>query len=75
MFEAVQNCIRAFQWGEKVSPYQTDNVIFEGLLQQEKDLFFPDSKFLKMAFASSKKNRAMVALSKGYIHYTWNEAD
>ena len=42
LFEAVSNCMRSFQvLGEpnKASIYQTDNVQFEGLLQEEKDLF------------------------------------
>jgi len=75
LFDAVSNCIRAYKNGDKKSPYQTDDVEFAGLLQQEKDLFFPDVKFLKMPFSMARNNKAIKALSICYAHYTWNDRD
>lgn len=75
LFEAVSNCIRAFKIGGSRSPYQTDSCHFEGLSQQEKDLYFPDPKFLKMCFNYAKKNKAIKALCSGYAHYCYNDKD
>lgn len=75
MFETVSNLVRAWRNGEARSPYLTEAVPFPGLVQQEKDLFFPDHKFLKMPFNSAKKNKAIKALCSAYAHYTWSDKD
>ena len=41
----------------------------------EKDLYFPDSKFLKMAFGNANKNKGIKALCMGHLHYAWNDKD
>lgn len=49
IFIAVSNLIRGCKFGQAKSPYQTEDTVY-ALLQQEKDLYFPESKFLKMTF-------------------------
>jgi hypothetical protein len=44
-------------------------------LQQERDLFFPDPKFIKKMFMFGSKNKAIIALCKSYIHFTWYDKD
>lgn len=75
LFEAVSNLIRSFKNGDLRSPYQTDDLPFEAILQQERDLFIPDSKFLKKVFWEARKARAILALCKGYCHFAWNEKE
>ena len=77
MFETVHNCMKSVQVGATKTPYQTDNVNFPGgLLQQERDLYYPDQKFLKMQFLwSQKKVKAIKALCTGYVHFTWFDKD
>lgn len=75
LLEAVNNCMKAFKNGETRSPYQTDDVAFESLLQQERDLYIPDSKFLKKVFGEAKKNRSAQAVCTGYCHFAWTEKE
>lgn len=75
LFEAVSNLMKAYQVGDKPSPYQTDNVDFQGLIQQERDLYIPEAQFLKMVFQKGFKNRSLKALCQSYCHYTWSDPD
>lgn len=75
LIEAVSNCIRAFKNGEKRSPFQLDDVAHESLLSQERDLFIPESKFLKKVFSEARKNRSINYVCMGYVHFTWTEAE
>ncbi len=74
LFEAVSNLIRAYKNHQK-SPFQTDDVRFEQLYQQERDLYIPDFKFLKQVFDNAKKNRSIKAAVYGYVHFTWAEKE
>lgn len=75
LFEAVHLCIMAYRNGEKKSPFETDMVNFVGITQQEKDLFFPEHKFIKLAYYYGTKNRAANFMSRGYIHFSWNDRE
>lgn len=44
-------------------------------MQQERDLFFPDPKFIKKMFHMGQKNKAIIALCKSYTHFTWYDKD
>jgi hypothetical protein len=44
-------------------------------LQQERDLYFPDPKFIKKMFHMGQKNKAIIALCKSYTHFTWYDKD
>lgn len=44
-------------------------------MQQERDLFFPDPKFIKKMLQFSQKNKGIIALCKSYTHFTWYDKD
>jgi hypothetical protein len=82
IYEAVSYCIRGYSppgvqaQGTPNSPYQLDDIQgYEGLIQQERDLFFPEPKFLKIVFNNQRKNRGYKFLSLAYAHYTWFDKD
>ena len=82
IYEAVSYCIRAYKPpgvqtpNTPNSPLQLDDVQgYEGIIQQERDLFFPDPKFLRNLFNNQRKNRGFKFLSLAYAHYTWFDKD
>lgn len=75
LLETVSNCIRAFRNHESDSPYLLNDTGFETIIPYERDLFIPEAKFLMRVFQHAKKNRAIVAVSKAYVHFAWNDAD
>jgi hypothetical protein len=82
IYEAVSYCIRGYSppgvqtQGTPNSPYQLDDIQgYEGLAQQERDLFFPEPQYLKKMFNNQKKNRGFKFLGLTYAHYTWFDKD
>ena len=82
IYEAVSYCIRGYSppgvqtQGTPNSPYQLDDIQgYEGLIQQERDLFFPEPKFLKIVFNNQRKNRGYKFLGLAFAHYTWFDKD
>ena len=77
IYEAISYCIRGFKpHGDQVqgtpnSPYQLDDTAHPGIQTQERDLLFPDPKFIKTLFNNQRKNRGFIYLSIAYAHYTW----
>jgi hypothetical protein len=48
---------------------------YEGLLKQERDLFFPEPTIFKMILNNQKNNRGNKFLGLAYAHYTWFDKD
>ena len=47
----------------------------EGIVPFERDLFIQEATFLMRVFDAARKNRSIVAVCKGYIHFCWNDAE
>ena len=57
------------------TPYQLDDLNYEGIIQAEIDLLFPEAKHLKRIFCEAKKTRAIINLCEGLCHYSWHDID
>ena len=71
LIETVGNLIRSTRCGQRQTPFQLDNLNFDGLTQPERDLFYPSYKFLKKFILEAKKARALNSLAPAYLHFTY----
>lgn len=62
LLETISWCIRSCKFSSLRSPYQLDELNYEGLTQPERDLFIPEAKFLKKVFYQTKRNRSINAI-------------
>jgi hypothetical protein len=75
LLEAVSNCIRSFPNQGAESPFIISQTGVDCIVPFERDLFIPEAKFLMRVFDAARKNRTIVAVCKGYIHFCWNDTD
>ena len=75
LWDTVSMCMRSYsQHGEVKSPFTLGELVHfeEGLQQPEKDLFFPEAKFLRRVFLSAGAHtHSMLAVCQCYVHYVW----
>lgn len=62
LFETVSNVIRSLKMGPVRTPYQLDELPYE-ILQQERDVFYPQPTFIKRVFLYAKRTRSINYLS------------
>ncbi len=74
LIETISNCIRACQMGALRSPYQLDDLNLS-IQSSERDIFIPESKFLKRVFSFAQRTRSINYICQGYCHYTWNDQE
>ena len=58
LYEIVSNVVRSFKMGPTRTPYQLDELPFV-VSDSERDVFIPDSKWIKKFFLSAKRTRSI----------------
>lgn len=74
LIEILSNCVRSLKIEGGVTSFQFNNSAVQVMTKKEKDLFQPESCFLRLLFLKAQKTRAVTALAMSYCHYNFYDA-
>lgn len=73
LIEILSNCVRSLKIEGGISSFRLNEPV-QVMTKKERDLFQPESCFLRLLLVKAQKTRAVTALAMCYCHYNFYDS-